>query len=70
MTTQEEAIKSYVELLKSHDWGFEFRKDQALWEQGRNELSVLWFFRRALDADGVIWDTHAPASKHSKEFPK
>lgn len=51
---------AYVSLLQRHDWSFEFSDDHAVYQRGSNALSTLRMLRRELDADGSIWNAHAP----------
>ena len=54
------AAHGYAPALARHDWGFEFSDDHCKYSQGRLELARLRALQKRFDADGAIWNKHAP----------
>lgn len=59
MTTQPIRIE-YENLLKHHDWWFEFSEDFSVWKKGKRELEIITHLQKVIDKDSVLWDTYAP----------
>lgn len=51
----------YIDLLRRHDWTFQYSDDHNTWNAGNRSLRDLNLLRRELDPDGAIWNSHAPA---------
>lgn len=50
---------TYVEMLCTHDWEFQYGDDGALLK-GRAELDALIAAQRAIDPGYLVWNIHAP----------
>lgn len=51
---------TYAQRLQAHDWQFEFADHGPAYESGKRERAALALLQRSLDADGAIWNQHAP----------
>jgi hypothetical protein len=57
MTPEEE---KYVQLLKSHDWYYDYSDDHRVWRAGSAAYSQLRGMQKNLDPQGEIWNKYAP----------
>lgn len=53
--------ETYIQLLKKHDWTYDYSEDQRVWVKGKGEKTLLVGLQKELDKDGVLWNSHAPA---------
>ncbi len=53
-------IDSYKQLLKNHDWYFEFADDGDVYRNGRKERNALVDLAREYDPMAVMWNRAAP----------
>jgi hypothetical protein len=58
---------AYDELLRTHDFEFEYSDDQRVWRRGHYERQALLALREKLDPSGAIWNRLAPASHRVQE---
>lgn len=50
----------YKQQLSSHDWWYDRADDFTAWKRGSEQRAGLRALRKRLDADGEIWNAHAP----------
>ena len=53
-------METYVELLKKHDWSYEYSDDQSVWLRGVGQRQTLTRLQKELDKDYAVWNEHAP----------
>lgn len=53
-------METYIELLKKHDWAYDYSEDQTVWLRGVGERSTLTRLQKQLDKDLSVWNTYAP----------
>jgi hypothetical protein len=53
-------LTSYINLLKAHDWSFEYSDDGSVWRAGRLALTTLRIAQKQFDPSGEVWNTYAP----------
>jgi len=51
---------SYIQLLRSHDWSYEWSDDPGVFRRGSQERQALNQMRTQVDEDYSIWNEHAP----------
>lgn len=62
-------INMYKQLLKNHDWHFEWSDDSTVYRHGREERKRITDLAHALDPDGVIWNQYAPKCYQVQKEP-
>lgn len=62
LTAAEQRLLAYKLALQRHDWSFEWSDDGVVHRAGRDEQRRLEAERAAIDPDGTVWNTLAPAS--------
>ena len=55
-----EEMERYARLLKKHDWFYEYSDDHRVWQNGREERTVLNSLREQFDPQATLWNTFAP----------
>ena len=53
-------METYIELLKKHDWTYDYSEDQTVWLRGVGERATLTRLQKQLDKDLSVWNTYAP----------
>ena len=53
-------LDSYINLLRTHDWSYEWSDDHSVWKRGSDERQVLRQMQTQCDEDYKIWNEHAP----------
>ena len=53
-------METYIELLKKHDWTYDYSEDQTVWLRSVAERSTLTRLQQQLDKDLSVWNTYAP----------
>ena len=53
-------METYIELLKKHDWTYDYSEDQTVWLRGKAERATLTQLQKQLDKDLAVWNTYAP----------
>jgi len=53
-------LDSYINLLRSHDWSYEWSDDPAVFKRGSQERQVLRQMQTQCDEDYSVWNDHAP----------
>ena len=53
-------LDSYINLLRSHDWSYEWSDDPAVFKRGSEERQALRQMQTQCDEDYSIWNEHAP----------
>jgi len=61
MSGEDMDMASYVGLLGSHDWFFQYSDDSQAYRKGVNSYSKLLGYRARLDPDWAIWNSKCPA---------
>jgi len=56
----ETEINKYRELLRRHDWSFEFSEDPSTFRRGIEQLREIETIQSKIDNDYVIWNQYAP----------
>lgn len=56
--TQE--LEQYKNLLKTHDWTYQYSDDHRAWEKGNNAQKVLTELAKKVDPSYNIWNEIAP----------
>lgn len=56
----DENVEQYRQMLRNHDWTYEYSDDHRVWTAGRRAREALVAKQRAYDPDGVIWNEIAP----------
>jgi len=51
---------SYIQLLRTHDWSYEWSDDPGVFRRGSQERQALNQMRTQVDEDYSIWNEHAP----------
>ena len=51
---------SYIQLLRTHDWSYEWSDDPRVFRRGSQERQALNQMRTQVDEDYSIWNEHAP----------
>jgi len=54
-------LEHYRQLLKSHDWTFEFSESRRFFQRGREQRNVIDSMQEKLDPDYAIWNQFAPS---------
>lgn len=57
----ETTIDQYKELLRRHDWTYEFSQMSSTFQRGIEQRRQLESLQEKLDPDYAIWDQFAPA---------
>ena len=52
--------QSYINLLMTHDWSYEWSDDPGVFKRGSNERQALRQMQTVVDEDYSIWNEHAP----------
>ena len=52
--------QSYINLLMTHDWSYEWSDDPHVFKRGSNERQALRQMQTVVDEDYSIWNEHAP----------
>ncbi len=52
--------QSYINLLITHDWSYEWSDDPGVFRRGSQERQVLNQMRTQIDEDYSVWNEHAP----------
>lgn len=50
----------YVELLKTHDWSFEYSDDNNMYLRGKTQRNEIEELAKHVDPDHTIYNQHAP----------
>lgn len=50
----------YVNLLRTHDWAYEWSDDPGVYRRGANERNELYRMQVVIDEDYTIWNENAP----------
>lgn len=58
-----EAMDKYVDMLKSHDWYYDYSDDHSVWRKGSDAHKQLRYMADILDPDHKIWDKYDPTKK-------
>ena len=53
-------LDSYINLLRTHDWSYEWSDDHSVWKRGSDERQALRQMQTKCDEDYKIWNEHAP----------
>lgn len=56
----EAQLEFYRRALERHDWFFQYSDDHSVWTSGRANEAYIRGLQPTLDADGAIWNRHAP----------
>ena len=51
---------SYIQLLRTHDWSYEWSDDPGVFRRGSQQRQALNQMRTQVDEDYSIWNEHAP----------
>ena len=51
---------SFIQLLRTHDWSYEWSDDPGVFRRGSQERQALNQMRTQVDEDYSIWNEHAP----------
>lgn len=60
-----EAMEKYVDMLKSHDWTYQYSDDHSVWQRGQAESDAISGMMKILDPDMKIYKKYSPF--HDKE---
>jgi len=53
-------MTEYIQLLKQHDWLYEYSDDHRVWKYGAEERAKLLRMQEELDPRAVTWNAFAP----------
>lgn len=53
-----DTVETYLALLHSHDWNYEFSDDHSVWTRGREQEKRLMDLKYEFDRDGKLWDDY------------
>lgn len=53
-------IQKYEDMLKFHDWYFEWSDDHRVWSKGNINWKILQEKQKKLDLTFEIWNKYAP----------
>ena len=63
-----QTVDEYKELLKKHDWYYDYSDDFSVYEKGLKEYKTLIESRRTYDPEFEIWNTLCPTDcRHIKK---
>lgn len=64
LSNAENLIDKYAQLLKTHDWFYDYADDHAIWERGNRERAELHQMYKAFDPSDAkrMWNQYAPAA--------
>ena len=52
--------QSYINLLMTHDWSYEWSDDPAVFKRGSNERQALRQLQTQVDENYDLWNSYAP----------
>lgn len=52
--------ESYIQLLMTHDWSYEWSDDPSVYKRGSNERQALRQMQTQVDENYDLWNSHAP----------
>ena len=53
-------VDDYINMLKSHDWFYDYSDDHSVWVRGKAQRGAILEARKILDPDYIIWNQHCP----------
>lgn len=54
-------MDAYINLLRSHDWFYDYSDDHSVWKRGREQRNKLEAMAMRLDPERSIWRQYAPS---------
>lgn len=54
------SIDRYRQLLRSHDWSYDYSDDHRVWKRGQTQRDELESLAKSFDPDYKIWNSIAP----------
>jgi len=61
-----EAMDKYIDMLKSHDWTYQYSDDHSVWQRGQKESEAISSMMKILDPDMKIYKKYSPFHKEEK----
>ena len=61
-----EAMEKYVDMLKSHDWTYQYSDDHSVWQRGQAESDAISGMMKILDPDMKIYKKYSPFHDEEK----
>ena len=61
-------IDTYINLLQTHDWSYDYSDDHSKWQRGFAERETLKEYAREVDPTYQIWNEYAPEGFKQKIF--
>ena len=53
-------IDTYINLLQTHDWSYDYSDEYSKWKRGFEQKSQLEAYARDLDPTYKVWNEYAP----------
>jgi len=64
-------LNEYIDLLKKHDWTFNYSDDHRAYTKGNLERKVLTDMAKVIDPEYKVWNEHCPEIFQAKmRLPK
>lgn len=54
-------VDDYINMLKSHDWFYDYSDDHSVWVRGKAQRGAILEAKKELDPDYIIWNQYCPA---------
>ena len=51
---------TYLNLLRQHDWYYDYSDDDSVWNRGHDERKAMNQFQEKHDPDCKLWNKYAP----------
>ena len=62
-----EMLQQYVDMLKSHDWTYDYSDDHRAWTKGHEERNAIRSMAKTIDPDLEIYNKYDPLKKEDVE---
>lgn len=53
-------MEAYIDLLKGHDWYYQYSDDHSVYKRGQRERSNLISMQKEFDEYRTVWNKYAP----------
>lgn len=53
-------VDDYINMLKNHDWFYEYSDDHRMWVRGKDQRAAILEAKKDLDPDYILWNQYCP----------
>ena len=62
-----EMLQQYIDMLKKHDWTYDYSDDHRAWSKGQQERGAINQMAKKIDPDFEIFDKYDPLKKENMD---